>query len=116
MHEASIAQSLVEKTLEIAEKNDLIKVNKIKLEIGKLHHIIPEVLENYFNLLKKEYGMLSSTKLSIKWLDIKLKCKTCKSETIINEPFFLCPKCNSPKTEILTGNELHLMRVEGEKD
>jgi len=115
MHEASIAQSLIEKTLNTVNKNKLKKVNTINLKIGKLHHIVPEVLINYFNLLKQEYNQLCSSKIIINQPDIIIKCNKCGKKSKIDEPLFICTFCGSPSTKIIQGNELHLMRIEGEK-
>jgi len=48
---------------------------------------------------------------------MKIKCKECNAESIIEAaPIFLCPECNSFKTEIVDGEQLDIMSIEGEEE
>jgi Zn finger protein HypA/HybF involved in hydrogenase expression len=47
--------------------------------------------------------------------DVKVKCKKCNETFMIEDPIFICPKCESFDTEIIQGNELHIQTMEGMK-
>ncbi len=48
--------------------------------------------------------------------DVNVRCKDCQHEFTIDEPIFMCPKCDSFETEIITGKELYIETMEGMKD
>ena len=108
MHEGSIAKSIIENCITIIEKEGLQKVSKINIAVGKIHAVVPSVLEDMFNIMKMDYSVIAQSKLVITELDVKIRCKTCKKEFILDEPFFICMECGSLDIDVIQGNELHI--------
>ncbi len=115
MHEASIAASMVEITLKHAGENQLKSVSRLLVQVGGLHHVVPEVLQNYFELLREEHSILAGARLDVERLEVLVGCKECEKESTLEDVIFLCPNCGSASIEVLQGNEMHLMSIEGEK-
>ncbi len=113
MHEGAIVHSLFEIAKEIKEKENLIEIKEVKIIVGKFHQIVDEVMLMHFDLMKTDYKGFENAKLSIKELDVKIKCNNCGEETILNEPIFFCEKCESFDTELISGKELHIETIEG---
>ena len=116
MHEGAIVHSLFEIAKDIKEKEKLIAIKEVKIIIGKFHQIVDEVMLMHFDLMKAEYKGFENAKLSMKEIDVKIKCKNCREETILNEPIFFCSKCESFDTELISGKELHIETIEGMRE
>ena len=59
MHEGAIAAALIQNILEVREKEKFSSVKTATVLIGRMHHVVPAVLQNHFRLLKKEYPPLA---------------------------------------------------------
>lgn len=114
MHEASIVKSILDLTIEISEKENINKVYKIYIRVGKIHLIVFEVLENIFNIMKQDFPLLKDAEIIYEEKEIKILCRKCNKESILNEPFFICPLCFSIEIDVLEGKELHIMKIDGE--
>lgn len=115
MHEGAIVHSLLELAKEIRTKEDLKEVSEVKIVVGKFHQIIQEVLMTNFEYMKTEYNGFENAKLSMTEKEVQVKCKDCEYKFTVDEPIFLCPKCESFQTEIISGKELFIETIEGVK-
>jgi hydrogenase nickel incorporation protein HypA/HybF len=115
MHEGAIAAAIIQNILEVREQEKIGSLKTATVLIGRMHHVVPEVLQNHFRILKKEYPPLAKTKLIIEIAPIKITCRACGKETPIETPAFTCSACASIDIEITGGREMHLKEVEGTK-
>ena len=53
--------------------------------IGRLHHVVPEVLQNHYRILRKEHPLLSRTRLVIEIAPVRITCRACGQETVIEQ-------------------------------
>ena len=113
MHEGAIVHSLFEIAKEIKEKEKIIEIIELKIIVGKFHQIVEEVMMMHFDLMKAEYKGFENAVLKMKEIDVKIKCKNCGQESILNEPIFFCSNCESFDTELISGKELHIETIEG---
>lgn len=116
MHEGSIVKSLFEQAAQVKARENLLMVNKITIEAGEMHQLVAEVMQMYFQLMRKEYPGFEEAELEIISREVKLKCLDCGAVNKIDSPLFICPVCYSSRTEIISGNELHIQTMEGLKD
>jgi len=115
MHEGAIAAALVQEVLEVQGKEKFAAVKTVTVLIGRLHHVVPGVLQNHYQILKKECPALARSKLVIEIAPVRVTCRACKKETLIEHPAFACAACDSTAIEITGGRELHLKEIEGTK-
>jgi hydrogenase nickel incorporation protein HypA/HybF len=115
MHEGAIAAAIVQGALEVLEKEKLASARIVTVLIGRLHHVVPDVLQNHYRLLKKEYPPLRGSKLVIEIAPVRIACRVCGKETVIEQPVFACSSCGSTNIEITGGREMHLKEVIGRK-
>lgn len=113
MHEGAIVHSLLESAKEIREKEKLKEITKVKIVIGNFHQIVQEVMLTNFDFMKTEYEGFENAILSMKEIDVRVKCLNCQHEFVINEPIFMCPNCDSFDTELISGKELYIETIEG---
>lgn len=113
MHEMSIAENLFKIVDQQRILNNLKRVEKINLKIGKLTTIIPSCLEFSFQIISKGTP-LEDAKLQMEIIPFRIKCKECSEENEISDFFLFCPSCKSTNIEIISGRELFIESIEGE--
>ncbi len=114
MHEWAIAESLVEQVVEIGRKEGLETVSKVSLKIGVLRQIVEETLRDAFRMTAE--GVLAPPPtLEVTVEPLRLKCRRCGSEGDGEGFLFRCAQCGSGEVDILTGKELYIDYLEGEK-
>ena len=111
MHELSIVASLFDILNEKAEEQKAKKVTKVKLKVGMLSGVVPELLESAFEIYKKG-TIASEAELEIEETVVKAKCQNCGAEFSPEDFTMICPVCYSWKIKILSGEELLLERME----
>ena len=114
MHEFSLAQSVFETILNVAEKHNVKEIKKVILKFGMFALIQEDQFRFCFNILKSEYEKTSTSELEINWVPGELKCSSCGFNGTVEEvpqdhnelaPIFSCPSCKSYTTEIISGTE-----------
>lgn len=113
MHEMSIAQSILEIVLEEGKRHRLEKVNTIKLQVGAMAAVVPESLTFCFELLSKD-TLAAGTKLEIETVPVVARCAACNLHFEVEDYVFLCPECNQPALDLVSGRELSVQSIEGE--
>lgn len=113
MHEGAIAAALVQSALEVLEREKLARATTVTVLVGRLHHVVPDVLQNHYRILKKEHPALARSRLLIEIAPVRVSCRACGRETLIERPAFACAACASTAIEITGGREMHLKEITG---
>ena len=68
MHELGIATGVLDSVIEVAKKNDCLRVKKIDVIVGKKAAIVDEMFTEAFNALKEldEYALCRDAKINTK--------------------------------------------------
>ena len=112
MHEMGIAMQIIEiATASIPEDLQNAQVARINLKIGKLSAVVPESLRFCFDIASRD-TLLSGAELHIEEIPIRARCRSCNHEWTINDPVFVCEKCENGSVEILSGRELDIHSIE----
>jgi hydrogenase nickel incorporation protein HypA/HybF len=114
MHELGIIQNLFTIIEEVAEENNLIKIHTVKLKLGKLQQIVPEMFTFAFEIVAKGTKTEGAT-LDVEYVPIKMRCNTCNNEFIVEEHVYICPECAQTSLTMLEGMEIILESVEGDQ-
>lgn len=110
MHELAITCSIVELVTEAALGR---KVQRIRLEIGKLSGVLPEAVAFCFPEVAR--GTLAETaRLDIREVEGRACCEDCESEFPITDLLAACP-CGSHRYRPVAGDELNLKSIELEE-
>lgn len=111
MHELSIVASLFEILEEKAKEKRAKKITAVKLQVGSLSGVIPELLETAFNIYKKE-TVASEAEIMIEKVPLKVRCEKCGAEIVKDDFVFICEQCDSRDLKTLAGTELLLEKIE----
>lgn len=108
MHELGITQNIIAIVSENAQGE---KVKRVTLEIGQLSAIMPDAIRFCFDICAKN-TVVEGAKLEIILIPGLGTCRECGTEIPINEPFGICPSCNSTHLDIIHGQELKIKEIE----
>ena len=113
MHEYGITQSIVKIACEEAEKHGANKITEIRLKVGELSGLVPESIQNYFDIISD--GTLAyGAKIVVEKLPIRFKCKVCDTESGVKNGEHVCPACSSKDISIIAGHEYMIDSMEVE--
>lgn len=125
MHEASIAQSIVQVVLREAEKQDARKVESVELEIGKLTFLGPDQIEFWVKNGFKD-TLAEEAEIIFHQPSGEIACDACgyQGELVLREdpafhlalPSFSCPQCGKTPIRITRGKEALIRRIRILKD
>lgn len=114
MHEFSLAHSVFETTLGIAQEQKAKSIKKIVLKFGTFALVQEDQFRFCFDLIKSESKTTADSELEIVWIPGVLQCEKCNFEGEITKfpqehaelaPIFECPACKSYSTKIISGTE-----------
>lgn len=111
MHEYSIVSSMINLCEKQAKEAKAKKIKSITIQIGKLSGIEAHFMEHCFDYFKED-SICKDAKLIMKIIDIKIECKECKKQTIVENNNYLCSFCNSKQTSLISGKELFVESIE----
>jgi len=115
MHELSLVASLFETLQDQAKAHQARRITRIKIQVGALAGVVPELLESAFDMYKKG-TIAENAVLEIVKPPLTILCRACRNETIRADFVLACPACASTDLEVVHGTELILEKIEVEID
>jgi len=132
MHEWALAEAVISAACGAAEKEGFREVTEVRIRVGELQQIEPDVL--VFALQQMKKGKLESAEFRIEEARARLKCRVCGhtwifdkkklDESVVEAIHFVpevahayvkCPRCGSPDFEVVEGRGVWLLSVKGVK-
>ena len=111
MHELSLVASLFETIERHAREHKAARVTRVRLKIGRLSGVVPELVETAFEAYKK--GTLAAyAELEIVIVPVKSRCRACRRIFRPEGDSFRCPHCGSERWTMLEGTDLILEKLE----
>jgi hydrogenase nickel incorporation protein HypA/HybF len=111
MHEAGIAQSIIDIAETVARERAGAPILKIHLKLGAFTGVVREALEFAFEALKSD-TLASHATLEIETIPLIGACPACGWTGPPEEDYCLvCPRCGTPAT-IVSGREMQVEWVE----
>lgn len=117
MHEMSIAQAIAEIVCDHAdayrEPSGVVggKITRIRLRVGRYRAIVVDSLTFGLGLLLEETPA-SGAEVHVQEVPIRIACKACGAETELEEPYPICPDCDSYDVTVVSGKELEIESLE----
>lgn len=114
MHELSVCQGMLQQLEDIARDHNAKAITLVKLQIGPLSGVEPQLLEQAFPIATA--GTLAEgAELVTETLPIRVKCRECGAESEATTNKLVCKACGAWQTQLLSGDELLLASVELDK-
>ncbi|WGI17277.1 hydrogenase/urease maturation nickel metallochaperone HypA [Methanonatronarchaeum sp. AMET-Sl] len=122
MHEFSVAEAIIEKTLEIADQKEAKSIKKITIKKGELAHINKDQLIFCINVIKEDIELLNEVEIKIKNVNVSINC-SCGYKGEVEPKEHLtdiimalnCPECEKPDPDIEKGREITIENIEIQK-
>lgn len=111
MHEMSICQNLIKQVTRIANEHRPAKVKKIHLQVGPLSGVEAELLKTVFPIARLD-TLAADAELIVHAQPIRVKCRKCENQNDANLNDLSCAFCGNWQTELVSGDELLLERIE----
>ncbi|MER6220000.1 hydrogenase maturation nickel metallochaperone HypA [Streptomyces sp900105755] len=112
MHELSIATAIVEQADEWARADGADYVSAVTVRVGELSGVVPDALDFAFEVAR-DGTALADARLVVEQVTAHAWCGPCAEEFAVGmPPFFWCPRCDRPSTELRSGRELEITAVE----
>ncbi|HNR29735.1 MAG TPA: hydrogenase maturation nickel metallochaperone HypA [Candidatus Hydrogenedentes bacterium] len=110
MHEFSIVENILERALAIAVEHGHLPVSRVRVAIGALQQVEPEVLEFAFQAAVQ--GTLAED-AAFEWRAVpaRIACAACDAQFEPEDLFWVCPECAAAGGRVLAGDELVLESV-----
>lgn len=111
MHELGVVFYVIKDVKQVAEENQIEKVDVVTLEIGEVSGILHDYLTDCWNWARKKEPVLAEAELVIETIPAVTYCEDCgeKYETVKYAK--ICPHCGSEHTYLLTGNEFVIKEI-----
>ena len=114
MHELGLVNYVVKQVTEIAEENNVSKINSVTLEFGEVSGIVPSYLYSYWDWYTKKFPLFNGTKLLCETIPAVTWCDDCRKTYPTVEYGRTCPYCGSGRTWLIKGNEMNIKQIEVE--
>ncbi len=112
MHEIGLMTAIFEQITESAEENNIKRVTKVKLVLGKMNGALPDALDFAFTILSPG-TIFEGGELEIEVVDITVECPKCGAVSEVEDVTYFCPKCGA-RAKVKTGQELYIDYYEGD--
>lgn len=111
MHELSVVANLFDILEEKVRERDGTKIFFVKLQVGALAGVVPELLETAFDIYKKD-TIASEAELEIEEVPLKVECRDCHKVMVKEDIIFICDNCGSTNLKTLEGTEMILEKMD----
>ncbi len=111
MHELSVCRNLLGQIEAIARENHAVAVHRIKVQIGPLSGIDPQLLQQAFPITVAG-SIAEQAVLEIELLPVRIECRRCGAESEVTANKLLCGKCGQCQTRLISGDEMMLVSLE----
>ncbi|MDH4048210.1 MAG: hydrogenase maturation nickel metallochaperone HypA [Gammaproteobacteria bacterium] len=111
MHELSVCQAIVREVLELAAARCATSISDIYLRVGPLSGVETPLLRNAFPFAAAG-TVVSGAALHVAPTPVRIHCSRCDADTVVPPNRLLCGQCSDWRTELLSGDELLLDRIE----
>jgi len=98
-----------------AGENNIERIKKVRIVVGKLNAALPHALEFAFDILSGERMLFKNAHLEIERRDVRIKCESCGKEYSSDDLVLRCPACSSSKIHLISGDELYIDSYEGDR-
>ena len=113
MHELGIAQAILDRVAQEAERRPGAQLRAVGVKVGAVSGVDCEALAFGFELLTRDTPW-QALHLELERSERRQKCSACEREFAVAEFNTACPQCGNAKTRMIAGDELDISYIEVE--
>lgn len=115
MHEMSLMSEIMKLVSDDAQSRGFNRVEAIEVVVGDLSNVLSDALElAFFHLRNKEFHLIDEqSQLHILREKAKAKCQSCHLEFEPDYRIALCPTCELPSCDLISGETFKVESYEG---
>jgi hydrogenase nickel incorporation protein HypA/HybF len=110
MHELSICEALIRQVEAVARAEQATAVSDIFVSVGPLSGIEHPLMQSAFPIAAAG-SVASEAELHLETMPVRVRCSECGQESEVPVNRLLCTHCGEWRTQLLSGDELLLLRV-----
>jgi hydrogenase nickel incorporation protein HypA/HybF len=111
MHELSVTESILNISLNHAQKAGAARVTDIYLVIGRLSSIVDDSIQFYWDMIS-EGSLCEGATLHFNRLPARIYCINCGQESDLGDELAPCPACSSDQVQVISGDQFYLDSIE----
>lgn len=111
MHELSIARSILRIVQDRVSDSEHGAVRQVRIRLGECAGVSFDSLQFCYHALIQDSG-LSNSSLCIDRIPFVIKCSACGATSACPDGTTRCPRCSSPETAVVSGQELGVAAIE----
>ena len=111
MHELTLLYGVVQKVEKVCSENELDHVDAIVIEVGEATAVIPEFLQDGYEVISDDYDFLRGSELFIERITAVGRCRSCGTEFPIVANKGICPECGSFDKDVIDGTDFFIKEV-----
>ena len=111
MHELTLLYGVVDKVAKVVEENGLDHVDAIVIEVGEATSVIPEFLQDGYEVISDDYDFLRGSELIIEKITAIGRCLNYGTDFPIVMNKGLCPECGSFDKDVIEGTDFFIKEV-----
>ncbi|MCD8293813.1 MAG: hydrogenase maturation nickel metallochaperone HypA [Clostridia bacterium] len=112
MHELGIVMHVVDSVESAAKELGVEKVTKLRMEVGEVSTVIPELFTDAFDWAKKRTQYMRECELELIIIQGISYCRTCRRTYETTKYARQCPFCGSYDTYLVTGSEITIKDIQ----
>ena len=110
MHELAICQALIVQVEDVVRERPG-RVTSVRVGVGPLSGVEPRLLEGAYPLACAG-TCAEGSRLAVERMNIRVRCRVCGAESEAKPNRLLCAACGDWRTDLVSGDELLLLRIE----
>jgi hydrogenase nickel incorporation protein HypA/HybF len=111
MHELAICSALLQEVARVAQDHHAHRVRAIVVRVGPLAGVEPTLLSRAYSIASAGTPA-AGAELLLEDAPVRVRCSRCEAESPVPSNDLACPSCGCWRTQLLSGDELLLTRVE----
>lgn len=112
MHELGVVFHIIDDLKQVAEDNNISKIDKVTIQLGEVSSVIPHFLTDCWSWAAPKHDFIADTELDIEPIEAITQCEDCGKQYGTVAHGRTCPFCGSEKTYLLQGNEFLIKEIE----
>ncbi len=111
MHELGVLSEVIRTITELADAQNIEKVDSVVLEVGELCGMVPMYIENCYPAVTFNKPRFVDSTLEIVVVPGEAKCQDCGEVFNVVKHEGYCPKCKSFEKDVISGLEFMIKEI-----